>query len=316
MSNIDITSMFDSIKESLSNDKSGGNGSYRDIMKLKAGNTYLVRILPNVVDPKETFYHYFHHGWTSNQTGQYVDGMCQTTWGERCPICEDRFKLYRAGSENDKSLSSLIRRMEKHFVNVYVVDDPTNEDNNGTIKILRMGVRLYGKVQEAVEGDDADEFGPRVFDLTENGCNLKIKVETTMDGKRQFTNYSNSRFTAPAAIPGMTPAKIKEVYESIFNLSDHVDRKTTEELSEMLQTHLYCKPIGDNSSDSDTYTVASAVESIVIPDAVDEDEDEAPATAPKTKKASKPKVEDVVESQSNEDKIKDLLDGIDDIDED
>jgi len=63
MSNIDIVSMFDSIKESLNNEK-GATGAYRNILKFTPGNTYLVRIIPNIKDPKETFFHYFHHGFT------------------------------------------------------------------------------------------------------------------------------------------------------------------------------------------------------------------------------------------------------------
>ena len=219
---IDVKSMFESIKDSLKNEKGTGNSSYKDIMKLETGNTYTIRFIPNVKDPKMTFFHYFHHGWTSNETGQYVDSTCPTTWQERCPICEERFKLYKKGDEKSKALASLIRRMDKHYANVYVVNDPVNEENNGKIKVLRMGIRLYEKVQSAIDGDDADEFGSRVFDFSDAGCNFKIKVESSQDGNKKFANYSNSRFTAPGAIPGMTADKIQELYASIFDLTSFV----------------------------------------------------------------------------------------------
>ena len=74
MSNINIKSMFDQIKQSLSSSdkKEGGNGLYKEILKFSAGNTYQVRLVPNPNSPKETIFHYYNHGWNSNATGKYV----------------------------------------------------------------------------------------------------------------------------------------------------------------------------------------------------------------------------------------------------
>lgn len=231
--------MFDSIQESLSNEKKGGSNRFRHLLRLQPGNTYTVRLIPNVKSPKDTFFHYHHHGWTSVATGQYVDAICPTTWGENCPICTERFKMYNKGTEADRELARLIRRMDKHFVNVYVVDDPTNEENNGTVKVLRFGVRIKEKFDLAISGDDADEFGTKVFDLSDKGCNFKVKVESSSEGNRKFTNYNNSRFTSPSAIPGMTPAKIKEVYDQCYELENLIERPTVEELKKMLEVHLF-----------------------------------------------------------------------------
>lgn len=238
---VDIKSMFDSIKESLNNTKQNGSGNsaFRNLMKLEIGNTYLVRFIPNVVEPKNTFFHYFHHGWTSLSTGQYVDGLCLRTFGERCPICEARFKLYKTKTEEDRKLAYEIRQLEKHLVNVYAISDPTTPDNEGKVKILRFGKRIDDKVKAATDGDDAIEFGPKIFDLSENGCNFKIKVDTSSEGNRKFANYNNSRFTAPSAIPAMTAARIKEVHESVFDLTKQVEMKTAEELEQMLKDHFY-----------------------------------------------------------------------------
>ena len=197
MSN-DIKSMFESIKESLAVQNQDAV-SFRNYLKMEVGKTYLVRVVPNIEDPKATFFHYKHHGFTSLSTGQYVDATCPREFGDRCSVCEERFKLYKTKTEDDRQLAYNIRPHEKHLVNVYVVSDPTNPDNEGSVKILRFGKRIYDKILAATEGDDADEFGHRVYDLTENGCNFKIKVESTSEGNRKFTNYNNSRFTAPSA---------------------------------------------------------------------------------------------------------------------
>ncbi len=253
MSGTDIKSMFESIKESLNSDKSTNNTSFRNFLKTEVGNSYLVRFIPNIKDPLATFYHYQHHGFTSLSTGQYVDATCPRSFGERCPICEARFKLYKTKKEEDRNLAYMIRPHEKHLVNVYVVNDPTNSENEGQVKILRFGKRIYDKILDATEGEDASEFGPRIYDLTENGCNFKIKVATSSEGNRKFTNYNDSRFTAPSVIPNLNSEKIQEVYKHVFDLSKVLEIKTENELNEILREHVFCDSHkSDVGSPSDT----------------------------------------------------------------
>jgi len=296
----DVKSMFDEIIFSL-NDEKKSSSRFQDILRLKVGNNYLVRLIPNITNAKATFYHYHHHGWTSLATGQYVDAICPSTWGDTCPICTERFKLYKKGDDNDKILARYIRRLDKHLVNVYVIDDPTDEENNGIVKILRFGVRIKDKFDAAITGDDSEEFGSKVFDLTENGCNFKIKVETNQEGKTQFTNYGNSRFTNSMAIPGMTPEKIKEVYEQCFVLEDQVSRVTTEALKQMLNVHLY-----DREDSSNTSRPKKTVEQVVKETGNDKTEVK---TEAKPEAGPDPKLEET-QHDDTDDKIKDLLEGL------
>jgi hypothetical protein len=66
------------------NKKTGG---YRNVLKTTPGNTYLVRIIPNLDDMEKTFFQYYLHGWTSATDGRYVSSVCPSTYGEECPIC-------------------------------------------------------------------------------------------------------------------------------------------------------------------------------------------------------------------------------------
>jgi len=234
-----IESMFESIKESLKFQK--GSASFKEFLRLEATNTYAVRFIPNIEDGKKTFFPYFHHGWTSLSTGQYVDSICPSTWGDRCVICEERFKLYRQKTEEAKALAKNLFRLEKRLANVYVITDPVTPENEGTIKILRFGKRIYEKIIFATEGDDAAIYGRRIVDLSPNGCNFRIRVESNQEGKRQFTNYSNSQFMPPSEIPGMTPEKIEQTYKGIYNLEDFIEVKEQEQMQKMIDLHLYCK---------------------------------------------------------------------------
>ena len=303
MSGTDIKSMFESIKESLNAEKSSSNASFRNFLKMEVGNSYLVRFIPNIADPKATFFHYSHHGFTSLSTGQYVDATCPRTFGERCPICEARFKLYKTKKEEDRNLAYMIRSHEKHLVNVYVVNDPSNSENEGQVKILRFGKRIYDKILDATEGEDASEFGPRVYDLSENGCNFKIKVTTSSEGNRKFTNYNDSRFTAPSAIPNMSAEKIQEVYKNIFDLSKILEIKSEDELNDILKEHVFCdgnkpeqapppKSAGKTQPKEETVTEEPAEDKDDIPMGE-------PTPAPKKSTAS------------TDEKIKSLLDGLD-----
>jgi hypothetical protein len=205
-------------------------------MQTKVGNTFTVRLLPFAKDPSKTFFHYYNHGWNSFATGQYVQTLSPQTFGERDPIAEERFKVLRTGSEEDKEKMSAVRRLEKWLVNVYVIDDPVNPDNNGKVKILRYGKQLQKIITEAIEGEDAEEFGPRIFDLGSEGVNFKIKVEQQGD----FPTYVSSRFTSAGKID-LSEDEQKGIYDGAFDLTEVFTLKSYDELKEMFNEHYYCK---------------------------------------------------------------------------
>ena len=230
------TSMFQSIKDALASSDSKSSATFNEIMQTKVGNTFTVRLLPFAKDPSKTFFHYYNHGWNSFSTGQYVQTLSPQTFGERDPIAEERFKVLRTGSDEEKEKMQAVRRLEKWLVNVYVVDDPANPDNNGKVKILRYGKQLQKIITEAIEGEDAEEFGPRIFDLGSEGVNFKIKVEQQGD----FPTYVSSRFTAAGKV-NLSEDEQKEIYDSTFNLSEVFTLKSYDDLKEMFNEHYYCK---------------------------------------------------------------------------
>ena len=229
------TSMFESIKGALAESKTN-QSNYNEIIQCRPGNTYTVRLLPYAKSPKDTFFHYYNHGWVSFATGQYVQALSPQTFGERDPIAETRYKDSRMGTDEEKEKSQAIRRMEKWLVNVYVVDDPTNPDNNGKVKLLRYGKQLHKIITEAIEGEDAEEFGARVFDLGADGVNFKVKVEQQGD----YPTYVSSRFTTAGNID-LSEDEQEKVYNTAYDLKEVFPIKSTEDLKQMLDEHYYCK---------------------------------------------------------------------------
>ena len=261
--------IFQSIKAALSKDTT--NSLTSEILKTEVGNTYTVRLLPNNKDVNKTFFHYYQHGWTSFATGQYVGALSLQTFNERDPIAEERYRILRTGSDADKKKAETIKRAEKWLVNVYVVNDPVTPENNGKVKILRFGKQLHNIIMDAIEGDSAEDFGPRIFDLSPNGVNLKVKVEK----QGEYPTFVSSKFSLPAEIKDLSEEKMKKVYESTFELDKVFQVRGVDDLKQMLAEHFHCV---------DTKPVATVTEEVETPApvATAKTKTPAPKAAPKT----------------------------------
>ena len=246
--------MFESIKGAMA--KSTQQNTTSNIMRLKPGNTYTLRLIPFVKDPSKTFFHYYSHGWVSEMTGQFQSAISPQTWGERDPIAEARYRLSRTGSEEEKEKAKALNRKENWLVNVYVVKDPDNPENEGKVKILRFGRQLHKIVMEAMEGEDAEDFGERIFDLSKTGCNFRVKVEE----QGGYPTYVSSRFATPSQISGVTDDTIKDVYDQTFDLENVFPVKSYEELQTMLTEHFHGETDNPESSEPQPSTNTSTKE--------------------------------------------------------
>ena len=294
------TSMFASIKDALQKDNKPA-GAIADILRLTKGNSYVVRLVPNTTDPAKTFFHFYSHGWESFATGQYVSAVSPQTFGERDPIAEFRYKTNRTGTVEQKNKARAIIRSEKWLVNAYVIDDPVNPENNGKVKILRYGKQLHNILMEAIEGEDAEQFGPRIFDLGPDGCSLRGKVED----QGGYPTYVSSKFLMPGAIEGVDETRKSQIESEVIALDEVFKIKSSEELVSLLDEHYHCNEGGDTSVvNTETYSTAPvAAKPVVDPDL----EEEIPHLDPVGTTAST--ADDDV--SLDDDKIKELLQGLD-----
>ena len=88
----------------------------------------------------------------------------------------------------------------------------------------------------AIDGDDAQEFGFKIFDLSENGCNLRVKVEKNEGG---YPSYTSSKFVSPSKIEGLED--LDDVYGSVKSLDTIFQRKSYDEIKEILNYHFLGK---------------------------------------------------------------------------
>ena len=140
-----------------------------------------------------------------------------------------------------------MRKTERWLYNAYVISDQTNPENNGQIKILNAGVQLQKIIQSAIDGDDSQEFGFKIFDLSENGCNLRIKVEKNEGG---YPTYVSSRFMSPSNIEGLDD--VDAVYDSVKSLDSIFQRKTYEEIKKLMDVHFFGKDEENDQSQNES----------------------------------------------------------------
>lgn len=297
MSNF-TTSMFDAIKDAL-NKESAPRGA-ADILRTTVGNSYEIRILPNTTDPSKTFHHYYVYGWESFATGQYTSAVSPLTIGERDPISEARYKDSRFGSVAEKERAKAIYRSEKWLVNAYVISDPTDSDNNGKVKVLRFGKQLHKIIMAAIEGEDSKEFGAKIFDLGPDGCSLRVKVESQGD----YPSYVSSRFLTPGDV-GLKATRIKEIYDTTHDLGCILPVKPYEDLVSILNEHYYCSAAGAGEATEST----SVATTPVTPDA---DLTQEVPTGINSSETAYAIEDDDDNSPLDDDKIKELLAGLDD----
>lgn len=250
------SNMFESIKSALTKQNEPTSSKYKDFLKTEPGNTYVVRLLPNIKDPSKTFFHSYNYGWNSFANGQFVSVVSPATWDQRDPIAEERYRILRVGSEEEKKKAVALTRRENWMVNVYVVNDPVNPDNNGKIKVLRFGRQLHKIIMDAISGEESEDFGPRIFDLSPKGCNFRIKVERQGD----YPTYVSSKFASPREIEGLDEGEYKKIYESIFELESYVTSRSYDEIKELLNVHYHCKADEPETAEDVTPVVKTATE--------------------------------------------------------
>lgn len=306
-------SMFAKIKDSLAKAPTS-SGSFANIMKFPAGKTYTLRLIPNFTDDDEdkTFWAHEVHNWKSLSDGSFVSALSLKTFGEKDPISNLRWKLWKEwkaanpGKEN-KEYEGVIQSKQQWFANVLVLDDPETPENNGQVKIIKIGPQLKEIIDIATIGNRSDEFGAAIFDLSKNGADFKIVAEK----QGEYTTFKNSFFTLKTKFD-LDEAEVDELYTKLHDLEAIIPVKTEDELKALLDEHYYCGSGEDAPAEKEerkplarpkvpATKSAKTREAVEEPsfDDVDDDSDDIPFEFPEKK------------ADGAQDDIQALIDGLD-----
>ena len=133
----------------------------------KAGNGMaVIRFLPApAVDGDDAlpWIRVFSHGFQG--PGGWLIDNCLTTLNEKCPVCEHNNTLWNSGIEDNKNVARKQKRKLSYIANILVISDPSNKQNEGTIRLFKFGKKIFDKITEAMNPEFDDEKAINPFDL-------------------------------------------------------------------------------------------------------------------------------------------------------
>ncbi len=188
----------------------------------KAGNGMaVIRFLPApAVDGDDglPWVRLFDHGF-QGPGGWYIENSL-TTLNQKDPVSEYNSILWNSGIEANKEIARKQKRRLHYIANVYIVSDPKNPQNEGTIRLYKFGKKIFDKITEAMNPEFEDEKAINPFDFWE-GANFKIKIRQ-VEGYR---NYDKSEFDSPSALLDSDDAKLEALWKKQHSLKDFLDPK-------------------------------------------------------------------------------------------
>jgi len=198
----------------------------------KAGNGYaVIRFLPPPRGEELPWVRIWNHGF-QGPTGKWYIENSLTTIGKPDPVSELNNELWNSGSEANKEIARKQKRRLSYICNVYVVSDPANPQNEGTVKLFKFGKKIFDKIKDVMQPQFQDEEPLNPFDFWK-GADFKIKIRN-VEGYR---NYDKSEFASVTALFD-SDEEIEKVWGKEHSLADMCDArhfKSYEELKRKLE---------------------------------------------------------------------------------
>lgn len=294
-------------------------------LKKEGAVTAVIRFLP--AKGSDPWVRYLAHnvqveGAIPGQKGNAFYGEnCPETIGKPCPVCE-----YAKSHPGFNSANSW-----KYVSNIYVVSDPSYEENNGKVFLYQFGKQIMDMVMGAMSPNnegilDPDDHKPVIIphDFLE-GANFQITLSKGSSGR---PDYSTSSFLSKKPLSKKEEI-LDEIYEQTHNLNEFLSESNFKEydvLSKRWENFLvkYFSLVEDSDTEVEQVRVIKPTvkKSTVkmVPQEVDEiedddeDEDEV-VVMPKKSAPSKPASKPVVKAKKPpvEDDDEDTVDSIEHI---
>ena len=180
----------------------------------KSGNGYaVIRFLPPSESENTPWVRMFSHGFQGGGGGWYIENSL-TTLNQKDPVSDYNTILWNNGTEAGKEQARKQKRRLNYFSNIYVIEDPSNPQNNGQVRLFKYGKKIFDKINDLMNPEFKDEIPINPFDLW-GGANFKIKIRM-VDG---FVNYDKSEFDPIAPLAG-SDEELQSVWEKQYLLND------------------------------------------------------------------------------------------------
>lgn len=221
---MDINSLIskDEIQKDLDK-KSSGGGELSDsrFYRIPDGKSK-VRLLPRL-ESKVPYKTVFSHRY--NKNGEKLFVTCRKTFSKTdCPICKKSWAMWNTENKETKDTGYLVRATPRYMFNCYIVDNPTKPEENGSIKILSVGKKLFDLILESFNSED---LGAAIFDAV-NGFDFEINRKKSGDNP-DYPDYSSSRFIFKKSA---IVSNWKEIEDKLINIDEIIKEESVAELME------------------------------------------------------------------------------------
>lgn len=198
----------------------------------KAGNGFaVIRFLPATDGEDMPFVKLYSHAF-QGPGGWYIENSL-TTLGQKDPLGEYNRELWNSGDEELKNQVRKQKRKLSYYSNIYIVKDPANPENEGTVRLFRYGKKIHDKIMEAVNGDELegrDGINPFCF---WTGADFKLRAKKVAG----YPNYDSSEFHPAGTLEDLDDAQLESIWQRQHKLQDIVAPeafKSYEQLEERL----------------------------------------------------------------------------------
>lgn len=194
----------------------------------KAGNGYaILRFLPAPEGNDIPWARYWDHGF-KGPTGQWYIERSLTSIGQPDPVSEMNTRLWNSGIESDKETVRQRKRRLHYVANVLVISDPATPENEGKVFLFQFGKKIFDKIMDQMQPEFPDEKPVDPFNMWE-GSDFVLKIRN-VEGYR---NYDKSEFRSPSALYDGDEAKLEEVYNKLYDISEFIDPKNYKSYDEL-----------------------------------------------------------------------------------
>lgn len=283
---------FAALRDKMKEEQSKGNYNDDRFWKLSVDKngtgSAVIRFMPPLEGEPMPYVLVYHHAFKNPKSGKWFIENCPTSLGvgTECPVCQSNSKAWDSGVEANKKIASARKRQKQYITNIYVVDDPSNKDNNGKVFLFKFGQKILEMIMGQIDPQFADETPCNVFDFWE-GANFQLRAYNNTDGMR---SYDKSKFLTPG--PLADDSKLEQIYGQLYKLQPFVspeNYKTYDELSKR-----FALVTGEGGYQAPEQQQASKPELPAGPDVDadwDEGDDDLPWSASEPKKEDTPKPE-------------------------
>jgi len=245
----------------------------------KAKNGYAtVRFLPTIPPDRNPNALYFvevkKHAFQGD--GWFI-AECPGTIGQECVICNENRKYWDKANAGDEAAKAIaMKRMAgtKFMYNVLIIEDPKKPENNGKLKLWAVPKSIHVKILAAVNPPNTPgkprKTAKDVFNFWK-GYNFYVSIKA----KAGWANYDDSEFEeSPSPVFGGDKAKIRELYDSQYDLSEFHKPEVFQPAEDLLKR--YFKVTGEGGVDAQFGTTQKTTQKPA------EESNEEPAETPLT----------------------------------